>query len=139
MTDRDIELSSKASINNGFESQQPLLALPPQSSDNAHRQTWFRSPVSFPTPTPKPTTDLSCLRRKSRPDLRVSYIHMAALLGFVINIVISAVLSMDIPLETKGTVIRALNKVVWIQNDLFAWVYLPGFEFEGEGEGKGKM
>jgi hypothetical protein len=64
---------------------------------------------------------------------------MAALLGFVIDIVISAVLSMDIPLETKGTVIRALNKVVWIQNDLFAWVYLPGFEFEGEGEGKGKM
>jgi hypothetical protein len=61
---------------------------------------------------------------------------MAALLGFVVDIVISAVLSMEIPLETKGTVIRALNKVVWIQNDLFAWVYMPGFEFEEEGKGK---
>jgi hypothetical protein len=50
MTDRDIELSSKASINNGFKSQQPFLALPPQSSDNAHRPTWFRSQVSFPYP-----------------------------------------------------------------------------------------
>jgi len=72
--------------------------------------------------------------RKSRPELRVEYVHMAALLGYVVDIVVGAVLEMDIDLGTKGKVIRALNKVVWIQNDLFAWVYLPGFKFEGDGE-----
>jgi len=79
--------------------------------------------------------------RQNRPDLRVEYIHMGLLLGYVVDMVISAVLEMDgIDNATKSGVLRALNKVVWIQNDLFAWQYLMDAEKGGyqgkEGEGK---
>ena len=46
---------------------------------------------------------------------------------------------------TKSGVLRALNKVVWIQNDLFAWQYLMDAEKggyqgkEGEGQEEGKI
>ncbi|KAH8801614.1 Protoglobin-domain-containing protein [Xylogone sp. PMI_703] len=63
--------------------------------------------------------------REKRPELRVEYIHMGALLGYVVDIVLEHVLPMDgLDIATKTKVIRALNKVVWIQNDLFAKVYL---------------
>jgi len=66
--------------------------------------------------------------RKNRPELRVEYIHMGALLGYVVDIVIGAVMGMDdavVDIATKTRVLKALNKVVWIQNDLFARHYLP--------------
>jgi len=67
--------------------------------------------------------------REKRPDLRVEYIHMGLLLGYVVDIVVGAVIDMDeIDVQMKGRVIRALNKVVWIQNDLFVRHYLPGEE-----------
>ncbi|PVH89815.1 hypothetical protein DL98DRAFT_386378, partial [Cadophora sp. DSE1049] len=63
--------------------------------------------------------------RVKRPELRVEYIHMGALLGYVVDIVVGAVMSMDvIDNDMKCKVIRALNKVVWIQNDLMARHYL---------------
>jgi len=50
---------------------------------------------------------------------------MGALLGYVIDIVVGAVMEMDvIDTQMKSRVIRALNKVVWIQNDLFARHYI---------------
>ncbi|KAG4426304.1 hypothetical protein IFR04_000487 [Cadophora malorum] len=85
--------------------------------------------------------------RVKRPELRVEYIHMGALLGYVVDIVVGAVMSMDvIDNEMKCKVIRALNKVVWIQNDLMARHYLvkngeeggevtPPLSEEGESEG----
>ena len=64
--------------------------------------------------------------REERPDLRVEYIHMGALLGYVVDIVVGAVMELDvIDTQMKSRVIRALNKVVWIQNDLFARHYIP--------------
>ncbi len=66
--------------------------------------------------------------RKNRPELRVEYIHMGALLGYVVDIVIGAMMGMDdavVDMVTKTRVLKALNKVVWIQNDLFARHYLP--------------
>ncbi|KAE8451580.1 hypothetical protein EG329_003653 [Mollisiaceae sp. DMI_Dod_QoI] len=64
--------------------------------------------------------------REKKPELRVEYIHMGALLGYVVDIVVGAVMEMDvIDTQMKSKVIRALNKVVWIQNDLFARHYLP--------------
>lgn len=55
--------------------------------------------------------------RAKKPELRVEYIHMGALLGFVVDIVVGAVMDMDeVDNVMKGRVIRALNKVVWIQN-----------------------
>lgn len=63
--------------------------------------------------------------REKRPDLKVDYIHMSALLGFVEDIVVGAVLGMDeIDLAMKGKVIRAFNKLLWIQNDLMARHYI---------------
>ena len=49
--------------------------------------------------------------RAKRPDLRVEYIYMGALLGFVEDLVVGAVMEMDIDIPTKSNVIRALNKV----------------------------
>ncbi|CZS95891.1 uncharacterized protein RAG0_05381 [Rhynchosporium agropyri] len=50
---------------------------------------------------------------------------MGLLLGYVIDIVIGAVINMDaIDNEMKCKVMRALNKVIWIQNDLMARHYL---------------
>lgn len=66
--------------------------------------------------------------REKRPELRVEYIHISALLGYVVDIVVGAVMDMELTTEMKGNVIRALNKVLWIQNDLFAWHYMPGDE-----------
>jgi hypothetical protein len=69
--------------------------------------------------------------REKRPDLRVEYIHMGALLGYVVNIVVGAVMEMgEIDNVMKSRVIRALNKVVWIQNDLFARHYIGKVEVE---------
>ena len=63
--------------------------------------------------------------REKRPDLRVEYIHTNALLAYVMDIVISAVMDMDvIDTAMKSRVIRAFNKVVWIQNDLFSRHYM---------------
>jgi hypothetical protein len=62
--------------------------------------------------------------REKKPELRVEFIHIGALLGYVLGVVIGATLEMDIDLKMKGLVIKALNKVLWIQNDLFARHYI---------------
>lgn len=63
--------------------------------------------------------------REKRPDLKVDYIHMGALLGYVVDIVIGAVMAMDvIDTQTKTKVLKAFNKLIWIQNDLFARHYI---------------
>jgi hypothetical protein len=72
--------------------------------------------------------------RQNRPDLRIEYIHMNALLGYVVNIVIGAVMEMNaIDTAMKSKVLRALNKVIWIQNDLFARHYIPLTGADGTG------
>jgi len=63
--------------------------------------------------------------RTKRPGLRVEYIHCAILLGYVEDILIDAVTNHpDVDLPTKVAVLRAVNKILWIQNDLFARHYL---------------
>jgi len=65
--------------------------------------------------------------REKRPDLRIEYIHMGLLLGYVVDIVVGAVMTLDqVDNVMKSRIIRALNKVIWIQNDLFAKHYIPG-------------
>ncbi|KAI1912274.1 hypothetical protein LOZ12_006679 [Ophidiomyces ophidiicola] len=64
--------------------------------------------------------------RARRPQLRVELMHCSALLGFVEDIVVTAVLGAEeIDLPTKTKVIRAFNKLLWIQNDLFLKHYTP--------------
>jgi hypothetical protein len=63
--------------------------------------------------------------RITKPSLRVEYIHCAILLGYVEDILVNAVITHpDLDLDTKNAVARAVNKIVWIQNDLFARHYI---------------
>lgn len=63
--------------------------------------------------------------------LHIEYIHMGALLGFVQDVMFEAILSHPrLPLQIKTRVIKAIGKVLWIQNDLFAkWYVRDGEEF----------
>ncbi|KAH6897732.1 Protoglobin-domain-containing protein [Coprinopsis sp. MPI-PUGE-AT-0042] len=64
--------------------------------------------------------------REKKPALRVEFMHCAILLGYVEDILIEAVLEHpDLDQKTKLVVTRAVNKILWIQNDLFARHYLP--------------
>ncbi|CAA7257353.1 unnamed protein product [Cyclocybe aegerita] len=63
--------------------------------------------------------------RISKPALRVEYIHCGILMGYVEDILVNTVIThptLDIP--TKNAVARAANKLLWIQNDLFARHYI---------------
>ena len=52
--------------------------------------------------------------------LHVEYIHMGVLLGFVQDILIEAILNHPrLKMEQKIAVIKALGKVLWIQNGEF--------------------
>ncbi|TVY29855.1 hypothetical protein LHYA1_G001764 [Lachnellula hyalina] len=74
--------------------------------------------------------------REHKPELRVEYIHMGALLGYVEDIVVGAVMEMEgVDAVVKMKVMRAFNKVLWIQNDLFARHYIGA---EGVGMSSGK-
>ncbi|KAF8998248.1 hypothetical protein BDQ17DRAFT_1428540 [Cyathus striatus] len=69
------------------------------------------------------------LHRSKRPGLRVEYIHCVILLGFVEDIIISTVIAHPgLDTETKLAVSKAVNKILWIQNDLFARHYIEQTE-----------
>ena len=62
--------------------------------------------------------------RERRPELRVEFMHMALLLGYLEDIIVEAVMGMEtVELGTKVQVLRAWNKILWIQNDLFSRHY----------------
>ncbi|KAI9837989.1 MAG: hypothetical protein M1819_006143 [Sarea resinae] len=63
--------------------------------------------------------------REKRPELRVELVHMSALLGFVVDLVLKVVLeNKDLAPSDKENVLRSFNKLIWIQNDLFARHYV---------------
>ncbi|KZT20636.1 hypothetical protein NEOLEDRAFT_1122379 [Neolentinus lepideus HHB14362 ss-1] len=63
--------------------------------------------------------------RAKRPELRVEFIHMGLLLGWVEDLIAKTVLEEEsLDLQTKTKVVRAFNKLLWIQNDLFARHYV---------------
>lgn len=71
------------------------------------------------------TGDPGFKHRAKRPELRVEIMHCAALLGHVEDIVLKAVMGAEgLDLETKTAAIRAFNKLLWIQNDLFTRHYV---------------
>ena len=64
-------------------------------------------------------------RGGKRPELRVEYMQLGLLLGYVEDIVTEAVMAIDdLDVNAKGDVVRAWNKVLWVQNDLFARRYV---------------
>jgi len=63
--------------------------------------------------------------REKKPALRVEFIHCNVLMGFVEDILVNAVMGHpDLDNATKTAVLRAVNKIVWIQIDLFARHYI---------------
>ncbi|KAI9141534.1 Protoglobin-domain-containing protein [Paraphysoderma sedebokerense] len=60
--------------------------------------------------------------KKSR--INVEYIHVNALMGYVENILISAISECSLDASMKKKAILAFNKLLWIQNDLFAQYYV---------------
>ncbi|PWY67901.1 hypothetical protein BO70DRAFT_262392, partial [Aspergillus heteromorphus CBS 117.55] len=68
--------------------------------------------------------------------LNVEYIHIGACLGYIQDVLLEAVLGYDkLPLPFRISLVRALGKVLWIQNDLFArWRSYDGEEFQDEVE-----
>jgi hypothetical protein len=63
--------------------------------------------------------------RAKRPGLRVEYTHCGILLAYVEDIILSTVIAhTDLDNETKLAVCKAVNKILWIQNDLFARHYI---------------
>ena len=63
--------------------------------------------------------------------LHIEYIHIGATLAVIQDILNEAILSHPrLPMHRKIAIVKALNKVIWIQNDLFTkWYVQDGDEF----------
>ncbi|KAF2849002.1 hypothetical protein T440DRAFT_469750 [Plenodomus tracheiphilus IPT5] len=66
--------------------------------------------------------------------LHVEYVHIGVTLSFIQDVITEAILSHPrLKMERKIALIKALSKVIWIQNDLFAkWYVRDGDEFAEE-------
>ena len=62
--------------------------------------------------------------RATRPKLKVEHIHVGQLLGHLMDTLVDEVSALSIGETRKRTLLKALNKVIWVQNDLFARHYL---------------
>lgn len=63
--------------------------------------------------------------------LNIEYIHIGACMGYIQDIWIGAMMSHpQLSLRRKIALVRAVNKILWIQNDLFARYHVhDGEEF----------
>ncbi|CAN8104777.1 unnamed protein product [Discula destructiva] len=68
--------------------------------------------------------------------LHIEYVHIGACLAFIQDTLTEALLSHPrIKMDRKIAYVKALGKVIWIQNDLFAkWYVRDGDEFAAEME-----
>lgn len=68
--------------------------------------------------------------------LHIEYVHIGACLAFIQDTLTEALLSHPrIKMDRKIALIKALGKVIWIQNDLFAkWYVRDGDEFAADME-----
>jgi hypothetical protein len=66
--------------------------------------------------------------------LNIEYIHMGACLGFIQDIFTEALMSHPrLSLQRKTALVRAIGKIIWIQNDLIAkWRIRDGEEYAEE-------
>jgi hypothetical protein len=64
--------------------------------------------------------------------LHVEYIHLGICLSFIQDILTEAILSHPrLHLQRKMAIVKAIGKVIWIQNDLMAkWHVRDGAEFQ---------
>ncbi|KAI5296360.1 hypothetical protein KEM52_003591 [Ascosphaera acerosa] len=66
--------------------------------------------------------------------LNIEYVHIGICLGFIQDIFTEALLSHPrLSMQRKIALVRAIGKVIWIQNDLFAkWYVRDGEEYADE-------
>ncbi|KAJ5586940.1 uncharacterized protein N7459_002705 [Penicillium hispanicum] len=66
--------------------------------------------------------------------LNIEYVHIGACLGYIQDIFVEALMSHpQISLRRKIALVRAINKIIWIQNDLFSkWRIRDGEEYADE-------
>lgn len=66
--------------------------------------------------------------------LHVEYVHIGVTLSFIQDIITEAILSHPrLKMDRKIALVKALSKVIWIQNDLFAkWYVRDDDEFAEE-------
>lgn len=76
---------------------------------------------------------MHCGQGRMHP-LNVEYIHIGVCLGYIQDIFTEALLSHpQLGMQRKIALVRAINKLIWMQNDLFAkWYVRDGAEFAGE-------
>ena len=67
-------------------------------------------------------------------ELNIEYVHVGACLGYIQDVFTEALMSHpQLSLRRKTALLRAVNKIIWIQNDLFAkWRVRDGEEFADE-------
>ena len=72
--------------------------------------------------------------RGRKHPLHVEYVHIGVTLSFIQDVLTEAILSHPrLRLDKKIALVKALGKVIWIQNDLFAkWYVRDGDEFAEE-------
>lgn len=59
--------------------------------------------------------------QERRVPLNIEYIHIGVMLGFIQDIFTEALMSHPtLSLQRKVALVRAIGKIIWIQNDLFA-------------------
>ncbi|KAI5923382.1 Protoglobin-domain-containing protein [Camillea tinctor] len=68
--------------------------------------------------------------------LHIEYVHIGACLSFIQDTLTEALLSHPrLKMDRKVALVKALGKVIWIQNDLFAkWYVRDGAEYAEESE-----
>ncbi|ETS79484.1 hypothetical protein PFICI_09337 [Pestalotiopsis fici W106-1] len=68
--------------------------------------------------------------------LHVEYVHIGACLSFIQDTITEALLSHPrLRMDKKIALVKAIGKVIWVQNDLFAkWYVRDGEEFRDEME-----
>lgn len=70
-------------------------------------------------------------------ELNIEYVHVGACLGYIQDVFTEALMSHpQLSIQRKTALLRAVNKIIWIQNDLFAkWRVRDGEEFAEEMSG----
>lgn len=63
-------------------------------------------------------------KKMGNKKLQIDYLYVNALFGYVEDILIGAIMDLPVDNVTKKAAIRAFNKLLWIQNDLFVRHYL---------------
>ena len=58
-------------------------------------------------------------------DIDVPLVQMNALMGLISDSLMEAILGLDLDADKKSSMLRAFNKVLWIQNDLIGRHYQP--------------